>query len=44
MEITKEYYYTILEMMHSKTTNLKAYKMERRNGTYSYYTYHLARY
>lgn len=40
-QITKEYYYTVLEMQNNNTTNLRVSKVLRKNGTHEYETYHL---
>ena len=40
-EITKEYYYTVVEMQNNNTTNLRVTKVLRKNGNNEYYTYHL---
>lgn len=39
--ITKDYYYTVREMMLNGTTNLRVQKFLRRNGSHTYWTYHL---
>lgn len=40
-QITKDYYYTVLEMQNNGTTNLIVSKNFMNNGSYHYVTYHL---
>lgn len=40
-QITKEYYYTVVEMQNNGTTKLKVAKNLKSNGSYHYVTYHL---
>ena len=40
-QITKDYYYTVLEMQNNGTTKLRVSKNFRNNGSYTYVTYHL---
>ena len=40
-QITKEYYYTVLEMQNNGTTKLRVDKNFKSNGSYKYITYHL---
>ena len=40
-QITKEYYYTILEMQNNGTTKLRVSKNFINNGNYHRVTYHL---
>lgn len=40
-QITKDYYYTVLEMQNNGTTNLRVSKNFRNNGSYHRVTYHL---
>ena len=40
-QITKDYYYTVLEMQNNGTTNLRVSKNFINNGSYHRVTYHL---
>lgn len=40
-QITKEYYYTVVEMVNNNTTNLRVSQVLRKNGSHEYFTYHL---
>ena len=40
-QITKDYYYTVVEMQNNNTTNLRVSKVLRSNGNHKYFTYHL---
>jgi hypothetical protein len=40
-QITKEYYFTLVEQINNKTCSLQVAKVLRRNGNHEYFTYHL---
>lgn len=39
--ITEEYYYFLVGQINNKTCSKQVCKIERSNGSYKYYTYHL---
>lgn len=40
-QITKGYYYSLVEQINNGTCNKQVSKVLRRNGKYEYFTYHL---
>lgn len=40
-QITKEYYYTLLDQINRGTCSKKVQRITRRNGSHCYETYHL---
>ena len=40
-QITKDYYYSLVEQINNRTCSKKVSKVLRKNGNYEYFTYHL---
>lgn len=40
-QITSEYYFALVEQINNGTCSKQVAKIERRNGSHTYYTYHL---
>lgn len=40
-QITKDYYYTLIEQINKGTCSKKVARMLHENGTHKYFTYHL---